>query len=132
MSVQQLLAAGLAEALGGHAALTAEVTAIFDAPPVRAARPYALIGETLFGDWGTKDMAGREARTIVTLLDLGERADRARRLAGEIEAAVETLPRELGNGWRVASLALLRSRVARDGEGWAAAVEHRVRVLKGV
>jgi len=49
--------------------------------------------------------------------------------AGAVEAAVAGLPRDL-DGWRVASVVLLRSSVVASGKGaWAAMVDHRVRVL---
>ncbi len=128
MSVQGVVQAALVTALR-EAGLG--VTAVFDAPPVRAARPYALIEETVLADWGTKDMAGREGRIAVSLFDSGERPVRLRGLAGAAEAAIEAMPRTLGEGWAVASLVLLRSRILREGEGrWAATSEFRVRVLR--
>ncbi|MEP9359321.1 DUF3168 domain-containing protein [Sphingomonas sp. KR3-1] len=126
MSVQEVLQAALVEALAGLA-----VTAVFDAPPVRAARPYALVEEAWLADWGTKDMAGREGRFAVTLFDAGERPARLRALCGEVEAAIEAMPRAIGEGWAIASLVLLRSRIAREGEGrWTATSEFRVRMLR--
>ncbi len=126
MSVQAVLQAALAEAL-------AEIeAAVFDAPPVRAARPYAVIEEALLGDWSTKDMAGREGRLAVTLYDGGERPVRLRALLGAVEDAVEAMPRDLGGGWRVVTLVLARSRVVREGESrWMAVSEWRVRMLRG-
>jgi hypothetical protein len=125
MSVQALLSAAMAEALGGL-----EV-AVFDAPPVRAARPYAVIDEAVLSDWGTKDIAGREGRLAVLLYDGGERPVRLRALAGEVEAAVEAIARDLGDGWRVVTLVLARSRLVREGESrWMAMSEWRVRILR--
>lgn len=126
MSVQEVLQGALVEALAGLA-----VTAVFDAPPVRAARPYALVEEAWLADWSTKDMAGREGRFAVALFDTGERPARLRALAGEAEAAIEAMPRVLGEGWAITSLTLLRSRIARDGEArWTAVSEFRVRMLR--
>ncbi|MDG2534481.1 DUF3168 domain-containing protein [Sphingomonas sp. HITSZ_GF] len=126
MSVQEVLQAALVEALAGI-----EVTRMFDAPPVRAARPYALVEEAWLTDWGTKDMAGREGRFAVTLFDAGERPVRLRALAGAAEAAIEAMPRGLGQGWAVASLVLLRSRISREGDGrWQSVSEFRVRMLR--
>jgi hypothetical protein len=52
-------------------------------------------------------------------------------LADHAAAAVAGLPRELGEGWRIASLAFLRSRIFREGPGLCAAVvEFRVRMLQ--
>jgi hypothetical protein len=126
MSVQTVLQAALAEALAGL-----EVTQVFDAPPVRAARPYALIEEAWLTDWGAKDMAGREGRFAVRLFDAGERPARLRALCGEAEARIEAMPRAIGDGWAIASLVLLRSRIAREEEGrWTATSEFRVRMLR--
>jgi hypothetical protein len=125
MSVQALLAGAMMDALGGI-----EV-AVFDAPPVRAARPYAVIEEASLGNWGTKDLAGREGVLAVTLYDGGERPVRLRALAGEVEAAIEAMPRDLGEGWRVVTLILARSRIVREGESrWMAMSEWRVRILR--
>lgn len=125
MSVQALLAGAMMDALGGI-----EV-AVFDAPPVRAARPYAVIEEASLGNWGTKDLAGREGVLAVTLYDGGERPVRLRALAGEVEAAIETMLRDLGEGWRVVTLVLARSRIVREGESrWMAMSEWRVRILR--
>lgn len=126
MSVQEVLQAALVEALAGI-----EVTQVFDAPPVRAARPYALVEEAWLADWGTKDMAGREGRFAVTLFDAGERPARLRRLAGAAEDAIAAMPRAIGQGWAIASLVLLRSRIAREGDArWQSVSEFRVRMLR--
>lgn len=130
MSVQTLLQAALASALSGHAALADAVTGIFDCPPVRSARPHAVIEEAVLADWGTKDLAGREGRFAVRVLDLGERPVRLRALAGEVEDAVLAMPRMLGEGWAVASLVFVRSRIARDASGWTSVSEFRVRMLR--
>lgn len=125
MSVQALLQAAVAAALSDLA-----VTGVFDCPPVRAAKPYAVIEEALLADWGTKDLAGREGRFAVRVLDMGERPVRLRGLAGDVEDAVAAMPRMLGEGWAVASLVFVRSRIARDGEGWSSFSEFRVRMLR--
>jgi hypothetical protein len=126
MSVQLVLQAALVEALAGL-----EVTQVFDAPPVRAARPYALVEDAWLTDWGTKDMAGREGRFAIALFDAGERPVRLRALAGAAEAAIEAMPRGLGQGWAIASLVLLRSRISREGDGrWQSVSEFRVRMLR--
>lgn len=131
MSAQTVLGEALVAALKAHAGVARVVTAVFDAPPVRAARPYAEVAEALLTDWSTKDMAGREGRIAIVLRDAGERPVRLRVLAGEVDAAVEGLPRDLGEGWRIASLVPVRSRIVREGEGlWAGTNEYRVRMLR--
>lgn len=130
MSAQELLQAALCAALEAHAPLADEVTSIFDAPPARGLRPYVLVEEAMLTDWGTKDMAGREARVRVMLFDTGERSVRLRRFAGEVDVAIEEMPRALGAGWRIASAVFVRGRVLREGQGWIAASEYRVRMLR--
>ncbi|MBA4761850.1 MAG: DUF3168 domain-containing protein [Sphingomonas sp.] len=132
MSAAVVLAAAIRAALTAHGPLTEGLVGIFDAPPVRAATPHAVIGEALLSDWGTKDMAGREARVVVSLFDAGESPARLRRLAGEVEVATAGMPREIGGGWELASRVLLRARIERKGEGrWVATSEWRLRMLKG-
>lgn len=131
MNVRMLLQAAVKSALEQGAAVVGAVTRVFDAPPVRGTRPYALVEEPVLTDWGTKDMAGREGRFAVLLFDTGERPVRLRALTGDVEAAIEAMPRDLGEGWRVASLSFVRSRLLREGEGrWVASSEWRVRMLR--
>jgi hypothetical protein len=131
MSVQMRLQGALVAALQDHAPLGA-LTGVFDAPPVRAALPYAVVSEAVLGDWSTKDMAGREGRVAVLLHDGGERPARLRLLTGAAEAAIEAMPRDLGDGWRIASLTFVRSRIVANGAGrWIASSEYRVRMLRG-
>lgn len=129
--VASLLQAAVKAALERHAPLAETLVGVFDAPPIRAATPHALIEEAVFVDWGTKDIAGREGRFAVTLNDAGEGPARLRVLAAEAEAAIAALPSTIGGGWTVASLVLLRARIVRAGEGrWAARGEWRVRLLR--
>src|SRR5690606_22399249 len=67
MSAAVVLAEAIRAGLAGHAPLAEGLAGVFDAPPPRAATPHAVIGEAMLSDWGTKDMAGREARVVVTL-----------------------------------------------------------------
>ena len=129
MSAAARLHAALAAALREGEGLVA-LTAVFDAPPVRAALPHATVEEAVLADWGTKDMAGREGRAAVTLRDGGERPVRLRELSGAAEEAVLAMPRAMGGGWRIASLIFVRGRIVREGSGWAATSEFRVRMLK--
>lgn len=131
MSAAVVVAEAIRAALAGHAPLAEGVAGVFDAPPVRAATPHAVIGEAQLSDWGTKDMAGREARVVVSLHDAGESPARLRRLSGEVELALAGLPRAIGGGWELASRVLLRARIERKGEGrWVATSEWRLRMLK--
>ncbi|MBN2972938.1 DUF3168 domain-containing protein [Roseomonas aeriglobus] len=119
----------LATLLRADPVLAATLNGVVEGPAVRASTPYAEIGEAVAGDWGTKDRAGRELRLAVILRDAAETSTRIGTLVTAVEAAVPGLSRDLP-GWRVASIAFLRSRIAGDGPGrWIAAVEFRVRML---
>jgi Protein of unknown function (DUF3168) len=131
MNPHSALVGALADTLRTRPALRDAVTGIFEAPPTRAARPFVLIDEPVLTDWSTKDQAGREARLTILLRDSGERRDRIRRLAGEIEAAVAAMPQAIGDGWHIASLVPLRSRIVAEGDNrLTAIIEHRARMLR--
>ena len=123
-----------AEAVVQGAALAAlraieGLNGVYLAPPVKATPPYAELGDLLSGDWSVKDRAGRELRLAVTVRDAAESNARVQALAGAVGAAIAGLPRDL-DGWSVASVVLLRSRVRGGPPGrWSASVEYRVRVL---
>ncbi|MGN5375284.1 DUF3168 domain-containing protein [Sphingomonas hankookensis] len=103
---------------------------VFDAPPVRGGRPYVVVDTPVLTDWGTKDAAGREGRVVVQLFDGGEVPERLRAIAAAAEGAVLSAPAALP-GWRVVSVAFLRSRMLRAGDGWVGTLEFRVRMLAG-
>ena len=125
MSAEAVVQAALLAALKGLAGLNG----VFEGPPVKAAPPYAEIGETLSGDWSVKDRDGRELRLAVTIRDAAETPARVQALAGAAGAAIEALPRDLG-GWRIASLMFVRMRLLRPAPGrWSAVIEYRVRML---
>lgn len=125
---------GASEALrAAAAAALAAVPAIgrvYDAPPLQAALPHALVTIDVESDWSHKSGAGREVRLAVSIFDEGERPLRLRSLAGAAEAAVAALGGEL-DGWRLVSLQFLRTRLVRGrGGGWTAVIEHRARMLE--
>ena len=116
--------------LAAHPPITETLTGIFAAPPVRAAMPYAVIGETPSIDWSVKDREGREARLAVLLFDQAEFPERLQRIASEAEAAMAALPQALP-GWRIATCQFLRSRMLPAGAGkWTAQIEYRVRMFR--
>lgn len=134
MSAAALLQAAAVARLRASPALAG--TGVFDAPPVRAALPYALVDEPLLADWSTKSWTGREARLSVLVHDAGERPVRLRSLAAAAEEALLSLGGdrggELADGWRIAGVAPLRNRIVRGGERWIAGIEVRVRVYRMV
>lgn len=113
------------------AAVGAVVTA-FDAPPVRAALPHAVIEDAVLARWGGAGIDGREGRVRIVLHDAGERPVRLRALAGEAERAVAALSGAIGGGWRVVALRLVRSRVVKSGGGdrWTATGEFAVKLYR--
>lgn len=127
MSAGATVRAALIERLRGDPAIT--INRIIDGEAATGTPPYAVVRDLNTIDWGTKDRAGREVRVGVTIRDAGEDGVRAVQLASAVERAGETLPRDLP-GWRVASAAMLRSRLMNDAAGrWVAMVDFRFRVL---
>lgn len=104
---------------------------VYPGPPLQAAFPYALVECGPEADWGHKSGSGREVRLAVTLRDRGERPERAQAFAEVVEAAMAAgLDVE---GWRLVTLALVRSRTIAEGRGgksgWAVAIDYRARLL---
>lgn len=124
-SAESVVRAGVIAALRGVDGLNG----VYAGPPVKATPPYAELGELLGIDWSVKDRAGRELRLLVTVRDAGDTPARIEPLVAAVSAAIEALPRVL-DGWHVASLVLVRSRLGGAAPGrWSASVEYRVRVL---
>ena len=116
-------------ALEAHPALAAAYCGVYDGPAPRSVFPYISVTDSLVNDWSTKTATGREMRIALTVWDDGEEAARLHDLMGHVEDAVEALPRDL-SGWRIASIAFLRSFIAREADGpWAGLVEYRLRLL---
>ncbi len=102
---------------------------VYDAPPVTAAAPHALVEIDAETDWGHKSGEGRELRLAVTLTGEGERPLRLRRCTGATEAALAGLGATLG-AWRLVTMRHVRTReVQRPKGGWAAVIEFRARLL---
>jgi hypothetical protein len=102
---------------------------VYDAPPLQAALPHALVAIDVESDWSHKSAAGRELRLAASLFDKGERPLRLRALVGEAEAALAQLGGAHG-AWQIVSMRYLRTRILRDSAGsWAAVIEFRARLL---
>jgi hypothetical protein len=81
-------------------------------------------------DWSTKDLRGREVRTLVSVRVARGQALRLPSMAAAIEAAGEALSGDIG-GWRVASAVLMQTRTVDQADGTRVTqVAHRVRVLE--
>lgn len=132
MSAERVVRTALIAALRGDAGLGNGGLAgagVFAGPPVKATPPYAEVGELLGIDWSVKDRAGRELRLGVTIRDAGETSARIETLTAAAQGAIEALPRAL-DGWDVASLVLVRTRLAGTAPGrWSATIDYRLRVL---
>ena len=110
------------------AAVSAAVAVpVFDAPPVRGARPHVLIEEPVLADWSTKDWRGCEARLAVIARDAGERPVRVRALLALASDAVLAMPAAL-DGWRMVTLRPGRERIVRARDEWVGAAEFIVRM----
>jgi len=130
MNADAVLHAALVTALTGAADFGGAINGVFEGPAVKASTPYAEVGEMMASDWGTKDVAGREIRTTLFVRDRAERPARLHALAAAAESAIGGIGRDL-DGWRIASLVALRTRIVREAPGsWTAIVEHRVRMLR--
>ncbi len=103
---------------------------VYDAPPLQAAIPHALVTIDGESDWSHKSGEGREVRLAATIRDKGERPVRLRRLAAEAEAVLSAIPAAAAP-WHLVSMRLLRTRlVAVPHAGWAAVIEFRGRMLR--
>ncbi|MBL8650636.1 MAG: DUF3168 domain-containing protein [Sphingopyxis sp.] len=129
MSAEQALRAAALALLAGDAALAALVHGVFDGVPARASAPYLSVGAAEGSDWGTKDVAGREVRLVLTLVGAGEAAGDA--AAARVEALVPGLRGDTG-GWRIVGARVVRTRFgfAKDG-GWRHEMVVRCRCLVG-
>jgi hypothetical protein len=108
-----------------------ELGGVYPGPPLQAAFPYAVVECGPETDWSHKSGLGREVRLAVTLRDCGERPERAQAFADTVESAIAAgLDVE---GWRLVTLALVRSRTVAEGRGgkagWAVAIDYRARML---
>lgn len=126
------MSAGAAVQAAAMVALAAEPALagvpLFDAPPPRAGPPAIMVDEPVLADWGAKGWTGREAVLTVRARDAAERPARLREVAGGIEAALMRIAP--ADGWTLAGVRLLRSRIARVKDEWVATVEARVRVYR--
>ena len=101
---------------------------VYDAPPLQAALPHAVVAVDSESDWSHKSGLGRALR-IAASIRQGERPERLRGLAGEAEAALAALGGDLP-GWQLVTMRFLRTRIVRAAGGeWTAIIEFQVRLL---
>ncbi len=130
MTPGERLVAAIVVALEAAEGIAGKVP-VFDAPPARGSRPHLVIDEPVQGDWGAKGVEAREYRVTVRGADSGERPVRLRGIGEAVDGAMRGLQRDLGEGWRLASVALVRARMLREGgDRWVLASEWRVRMVR--
>lgn len=130
MTPDERLVAAIVAALEAAEGIAGKVP-VFDAPPARGSRPHLVVDEPVQGDWGAKGVEAREYRVTVRGHDSGERPVRLRGIGEAVDGAVRGLPRDLGEGWGLASVALVRVRTLREGgDRWVLASEWRVRMVR--
>jgi hypothetical protein len=128
MGAGETVAARAAAALKGISGL-----GVYDAPPLQAVAPYAVIEAGPESDWSHKSGVGRELRLALTLWDRGERPVRLRALTRAAEEALESVEGD-ADGWQIVSLHFLRERAvppraAAPNALTASVVEYRARLL---
>lgn len=130
MSAEVAVRAAVIDALRADSALMDGLNALFDGEPGRASLPYGVVGECIGADWGGKDVAGRELRLTIGLHDGGETPGRLAGMIARIDPVLAGVA--VREGWRIVTARLVRSRVARavrQGGGWSAVVDYRVRAV---
>ncbi len=134
MSADVTVRAAVIAALRGDAALMAGINALFDGEPVRATMPYGVVGECISAEWGGKDLEGREVRLTVALLDGGEAPGKLAGRMARVDAVMAGIA-DAGEGWRIVTARLVRSRLSRVNRqpmsGWQAVMDYRVRAVRG-
>ncbi len=123
------LRAALVGWLAADPVLAAELNAVAEEAPARAALPWLALAASASADWSTKTHRGREVRVALELHCRGDRPDAAALLANAIEARVESLPRGQC-GFAVAGIQFLRARAEqRPGNARAVLLEYRFRLI---
>jgi hypothetical protein len=104
---------------------------VFDAPPVRGGVPYAVVEEPVLQQADAAGIAGRTGTMTVVSHDSGERPVRLRQLVAGIEEALEGSSGDVGEGWRLVGVRLVRSRLVKTGEDrWRGVSEFAVRLYR--
>ncbi|MGV3769587.1 MAG: tail completion protein gp17 [Sphingobium phenoxybenzoativorans] len=130
MSAELAVRAAMLAALAEDAALGALLNGVYDGAPVKASPPYAVVGECLGSDWGTKDADGRELRMTLSLFDAQETPARLAAAMRLADGVVRGMSGVVDGAWRIGTVALLRSRTVKGRDrGWSCVMDYRVRVL---
>ena len=137
MSAGEWLVASAMAHLDENAAI--DPLRLVDFLPDRAAYPWAQVEDPVLAAFDGAGVTGRVGTLAIQFRDGGERPARLRLLMGRVEDQMAALPADLGGeGWRLAGIALARSRLARvkdpsAGSGqvvWLGRSEWAVRVFR--
>jgi hypothetical protein len=107
-----------------------EPLAVFDAPPVRAITPYAIVEDPVLEQADAAGVSGRVGTLAITFRDDGERPLNLRGAMAMADELVSLLSAELPDGWRIAGLRLQRSKLTRAKDGWIGRSEWAVRLFR--
>lgn len=123
------LRAALLGWLADDATLSAQLNALVEEAPARAALPWLAIAASASADFSTKDRLGREVRIALELHCRGDQPDSAAALVSAIEDRITTFPAAQAM-FHVASCGFLRARAEQRGANTRAVLlEYRFRLL---
>lgn len=123
------LRAALIDHLASDPLIAPQLCTITEEAPARASLPWLAIVASAGADWSHKTGEGREIRLALELQTRGDEPATANALVQQIENRVAAMPADQ-QGFRVASILFLRSRVEqRGGTTRAVLLEYRFRLL---
>lgn len=123
------LRAALIDHLASDPLIAPQLCTITEEAPARASLPWLAIVASASADWSHKTGEGREIRLALELQTRGDEPATANALVQQIENRVAAMPADQ-QGFRVASILFLRSRVEqRGGTTRAVLLEYRFRLL---
>lgn len=115
-------------ALNAHAPLVAALGGpkVFDEPPRTVAFPYVTMGDARTSDWSTATSTGHEHALTLHVWSRQGGQSEAHAVAGEIVAALETVPLDPA-GHRMVNLRFATADIRRDADGrtWHGVVRFR-------
>lgn len=104
---------------------------VFEDQTVTAQPPFLLLLEGAGGIWGAKDRIGREVLLSLAIEDARHDTAHLAATAAALDARLLTMPR-IQDGYRIASLAFVRSRTRREANRrWRVLIDYRVRLIAG-
>lgn len=104
---------------------------VFDFWPERATLPWAQVEDPVLRADDAVGVTGRVGSIAIVFADGGERPARLRLLMARVEERLAALPGdEGGDGWHLAGIGLLRTRLSRGKTGWNGRAEWAVRMFR--